>query len=183
MFVRGDVADAGTASGVAGAAPTKCTTWPRRSACSGSPTAPIESIERNIAPVELLLAAPAAKHRAGEPRETLSRQQQRGLRQEPQVDVDRRGRPRPGSDQARPLVVRRIEGDRRIPGLAYHRQARAAGRRGPVLQRRRAAADGPLRHGAAAVRRARAGRPAAHRPRRRPARSAASPTCGTSAGR
>ena len=90
--------------------------------------------------------------------EALSGQHQRGLRQEPQAAVDRGGRPGLRSHQPAPLVVRRVEGDRRVPGPGLRERAGAAGGRGPVLQRGRAAADGGLRHGAAALRRRRAGR-------------------------
>ena len=79
--------------------------------------------------------APQARRLRGQ---ALSGQHERGLRQEPQAAVDRGRRPGVRPDHAQPLVVRRLEGDRRVSGPGLLAAAAAAGGGRPVLQRRRA---------------------------------------------
>ena len=67
--------------------------------------------------------------------------------------------------------------------LAYWKQKKLPGRRRPVLQHRRAAADVALRDGAADLRASGAGRRADHGVRRRHTSRAASPTSATSSAR
>ena len=145
-------------------------------------TAPIETIERNIYPTELLLAELAAEASSRQAGQILPGQHQRGLRQEPQAAVDRRGRPGLRPDSTCRWSYGASKAIDEFLALAYHRQHRLAGRDRPLLQRRRPAADRALRHGAAAVRRRGARRRAADGPRRRPAGALLRPREATCAG-
>ena len=132
---------------------------------------PIHTIETNVYPMELLLDELGRLHAAGRTVRLVPGQQQRSLRQESQAGLVRRRRHGFWSHHAAAVVLRHVEGDRRVsrPGLLA--RAAVADDRGPLLQRRRSAADGRLWHGAAAAGRRGPERRAAGGPRRRPARA------------
>ncbi len=94
-------------------------------------------------------AAPCATRRG--PSQAVSGQQQRSLRQESQRPLDRGRRSRLRPHDAAALVLRRVEGDRRISGPGLLARASPAGGDRPLLQRGGPEAIGPLRHGAAAA--------------------------------
>ena len=81
-------------------------------------------------------------------RQIVSGQLERSLRQEPQGDLERRGRSGLRTDQPAALVVRGRQGDRRVSGPGLLPPTSPADRHRPAVQRRRAQAVGPLRHGA-----------------------------------
>ena len=81
------------------------------------------------------------------------------------------------------LGVRVQQADRRVPGPGVLEGAQAAGDHRAAVQHRRPATDGSIRHGAADLRQAGAGRPADHRLRRRQADAQLSPTWATSSTR
>ena len=72
-----------------------------------------------------------------------------------------------GATVEAPLGLRLQQADRRVPGAGLLEGTQAAGRHRAAVQHRRPAADRPVRHGAADVRPAGAGRPADHGVRRR----------------
>ena len=94
---------------------------------------------------------------------------QRGLRQERPVPVPRGRRSGAGRHRQGPLVLRLLQGHRRVPGHRLLEGAQAADGGRPPVQHRRAAPDRPVRHGHPQLRPPGAGRRAHHRLRRRPA--------------
>ena len=83
---------------------------------------------------------PIAGRRAD--RSLVPGQHQRSLRQESQAGLVRGRRHGFRSHDAAAVVLRHVEGDRRVPGPGLLARAAVADDRGPVLQRRRSAADG-----------------------------------------
>ena len=89
----------------------------------------------------------------------VPRLDERGLRQVDPASVSRGRRPRHGSLDDRTLVLRLLQGDRRVPRAGLLEGAQAAVRRGAAVQHGRPTPDRALRDGRAEVRRAGAGRP------------------------
>ena len=88
---------------------------------------PIRTIETNIYTTELLLRQLGQLIDAGKNGEVLPGQHERGLRQESQAAVDRRGRHRLGLDHPSAMVLRGQQGDRRVSGAGLLARAAAAG--------------------------------------------------------
>ena len=125
---------------------------------------PVRTIETNVHCTEIVLAAANKKKK---PVFIASTSEVYGKSTDSAVPGGRRPPARP--DEHRPLVVRVLEGDRRVPRARLLEGARAAGRHRAAVQHRRASADRPLRHGRAVLRPSGAGRRADHGLRGRPA--------------
>ena len=130
---------------------------------------PIETIERNIYPTQLLLDKICARVARGESVKIFLASTSEVYGKNPKPVWDEDDDLVFGSTTRGPLVVRRVQGDRRVPGVGLLATVARAGRHRAVLQCRGSAAVGGLRHGPAAVRQVGTGRRAAGGPRRRAA--------------
>ncbi len=132
---------------------------------------PIHTIETNVYPMELLLDELGRLQAAGRTVRLFLASTSEVYGKNPKPVWCEDDDMVFGPTDAAAVVLRHVEGDRRVPGPGLLARAAVADGRGPVLQRRRSAADGRLRHGAAATGRRGAERRAAGGPRRRPARA------------
>ena len=96
---------------------------------------PVRTIETNVHCTEIVLAHGQQEEEAG-----LHRLHQRGLRQERRPALPRGRRPAARPDHHGPLVLRLLQGDRRVPGARLLEGARSADGDRPALQHRRARA-------------------------------------------
>ena len=110
---------------------------------------PVHTIETNIHGSEVVLNV-ANKFR----KKILLALDQRGLRQERERPLPRGRRHRPGLDPLLPLVLRLLQGDRRIPRAGLLRPVQPARGGGSAVQHRRPSPDRAVRHGHPAVCRA-----------------------------
>ena len=139
---------------------------------------PVHTIETNVHGTEVVL-----KHANKKKKLVLIASTSEVYGKSTDVPFKRRRRPGARSDGQASMGVRLQQADRRVPRAGLLEGAQAAGHHRPAVQYRRAAADGPVRHGDAEFRPAGAGRAADHRVRRRHAVAAASPTSATWSGR
>ena len=97
---------------------------------------PVRTIETNVHCTEIVLAAANKKKKP-----VFFASHERGLRQERRAALPGGRRPAARADDHRPLVVRLLEGDRRVPGARVPQGARPARRDRPAVQHGRAASD------------------------------------------